>query len=319
MADPFDGLVGNQQGATAPLGYFEGAGGVAQTSSQPSWPGMASAVPRWQQQQHQQQYPLPSGVGLSAAQGVVQHGSRAGETQNSRQIDASSSSAASAQSAQQVPPGGGYAAYAVYPAHYQTPPAAAPWGGTTSSTTSFGAGGGGAPTYINTNTAATAAAFHPGLGYGGPQRNQQPASQQQHHQQQQRQQQQQQLFQHQHQHQHQPGYYNPSTHATGSFQGQGAFPSAATPQPERNALTSPRADGLGSGGSGGGGSSIGEGGAGVAAGAEWTPPAEQLHVYEGMFGMASANSVIPGTVSGRAAVQFFSRSGLPKDSLKTVS
>ena len=295
MADPFDGLVGRQQGATAPLGH-ESAGGVARTSSQPSWPGMVGAAPRWQQQ-HQQQYPLPSGVGVSATQGVVQHGSRAGETQNRRLRDgASSSSVASAQPAQQAPPGGGYAGYAAYPAHNQTPPAMAPWGGTISGTTSYS---GGAPSYINTNTVATAAAvFHPALGYGGLQRNQQAASQQQ-------------------QQQQQPGYYNPTINATAAFQGQGALLFAAARQPERNALTSPRADGLGSGGCGDG--SVGSGGAEVAAGAEWTPPAEQLHVYEGMFGVASASSAVPGTVSGRAAVQFFSRSGLPKDSLKTVS
>lgn len=293
MADPFDGLVGHQQGATAPLGHFEGAQGVAQTPSQPAWPGMAGASPRWQQQQHHQQYPLPSGVGVSAAQGVVQHGSHAGETQNSRlpEIGASSSSAASAHPAQQAPGGVGYAAYAAYPAHNQTPPAMVPWSGATSGTTSSGGGGGGAPSYINTNTAAGTAAgvFHSALGYGGLQRIQQAALQQ-------------------HQQHQAPGYYNPNTSATVAFQGQGAFISAATPQPERNALTSPRADGLGRGG-----------GAGVAAGAEWTPPAEQLHVYEGMFGVASASSAVPGTVSGRAAVQFFSRSGLPKDSLKTVS
>lgn len=64
---------------------------------------------------------------------------------------------------------------------------------------------------------------------------------------------------------------------------------------------------------------MGRGGTGVAAGAGWTPPADQLHVYEGMFQVASASSAVSGTVSGRAAVQFFSRSGLPKDSLKTVS
>lgn len=53
-------------------------------------------------------------------------------------------------------------------------------------------------------------------------------------------------------------------------------------------------------------------------GAEWTPPADQLGVYERMFASASEGSAVPGTVSGRAAVQFFSRSGLPKDTLKSV-
>lgn len=53
-------------------------------------------------------------------------------------------------------------------------------------------------------------------------------------------------------------------------------------------------------------------------GAEWTPPGEQLPLYQSMFAVASAESAVPGTVSGRAAVQFFSRSGLPKDTLKTV-
>lgn len=54
-------------------------------------------------------------------------------------------------------------------------------------------------------------------------------------------------------------------------------------------------------------------------GAEWSPPGEQLMSYERMFAAASAGSLVPGSVSGRAAVQFFSRSGLPKDVLKTVS
>lgn len=57
---------------------------------------------------------------------------------------------------------------------------------------------------------------------------------------------------------------------------------------------------------------------GVNGGAEWTPSAEQLGVYESMFASASAGSAVVGTVSGRAAVQFFSRSGLPKGSLKLV-
>lgn len=54
-------------------------------------------------------------------------------------------------------------------------------------------------------------------------------------------------------------------------------------------------------------------------GAEWTPPADEVHLYESMFAAASAGGAVPGTVSGRAAVQFFTRSGLPKDVLKAVS
>lgn len=54
-------------------------------------------------------------------------------------------------------------------------------------------------------------------------------------------------------------------------------------------------------------------------GAEWSPPGEQLAAYESMFAAASSGSVVPGSVSGRAAVQFFSRSELPKDVLKMVS
>lgn len=61
------------------------------------------------------------------------------------------------------------------------------------------------------------------------------------------------------------------------------------------------------------------GGSGSAGGgAEWTPPGELVHVYEAMFAAASVGSAVPGTVSGRAAVQFFTRSGLPKETLKTV-
>lgn len=56
----------------------------------------------------------------------------------------------------------------------------------------------------------------------------------------------------------------------------------------------------------------------IVKGAMWIPPAEQLPLYNSMFASASAGSAVPGTVSGRAAVQFFSRSGLPKDVLKTV-
>lgn len=67
-------------------------------------------------------------------------------------------------------------------------------------------------------------------------------------------------------------------------------------------------------------SAINKGAAVVSAGgAEWSPPVEQLVSYESMFAAASAGSLVPGSVSGRAAVQFFSRSGLPKDVLKTVS
>eukprot|EP00752_Nemacystus_decipiens_P006305 g5685.t1 len=54
------------------------------------------------------------------------------------------------------------------------------------------------------------------------------------------------------------------------------------------------------------------------AGAEWTPPADQMGSYHDMWTTASAGCPAPGTVSGRAAVQFFSRSGLPKDALKTI-
>lgn len=61
-----------------------------------------------------------------------------------------------------------------------------------------------------------------------------------------------------------------------------------------------------------------DGGGNAGGGAEWTPPGEQVHVYEAMFAAASVGSAVPGTVSGRAAVQFFTRSGLPKETLKTV-
>lgn len=54
-------------------------------------------------------------------------------------------------------------------------------------------------------------------------------------------------------------------------------------------------------------------------GAEWMPSAEQMVSYRDMWATASAGCPVPGTVSGRAAVQFFSRSGLPKDALKAVS
>ncbi|CAM9480846.1 unnamed protein product [Pylaiella littoralis] len=62
------------------------------------------------------------------------------------------------------------------------------------------------------------------------------------------------------------------------------------------------------------------GGVGGAAGAaaEWTPPADEMSSYEEMWTTASADCAVPDTVSGRAAVQFFSRSGLPKDTLKTI-
>ena len=314
MDDPFDGLVGHQKKGAAPsLGHFEGVGDVAQTSSQAAWPGMAGASPRWQQHQQQQQqhhYPRPSGVSVSAALGGVRYVSHAGETQNISAVDALSS-AASAQPTQQ-PPSGGYAAYPAYSAHHPTPPGATPWVGAASGTLSYGGGGdgggggggggGSAPSFVNTAaTYAVPNVLHPALGFGGQQRNQQAAS---HHQ------------QHQHQQQH-PGYYNPKTSVTAAFHGQRAFLSAsAVPQPDTKTLASPRADGHG-GGSGGG--TMGRGGTGVAAGAEWTPPADQLHVYEDMFQVASASSAVSGTVSGRAAVQFFSRSGLPKDSLKSVS
>lgn len=62
----------------------------------------------------------------------------------------------------------------------------------------------------------------------------------------------------------------------------------------------------------------GGGGGGASSGAEWLPPAVQLQAYDSMYRTASAGCAVPGTVSGRAAVQFFSRSGLSKDVLKTV-
>lgn len=60
------------------------------------------------------------------------------------------------------------------------------------------------------------------------------------------------------------------------------------------------------------------GGDRTAEGAEWAPPGDQLGLYESMFAMASAGSAVPGTVSGAAAVQFFSRSRLPKDTMRKV-
>ncbi|CAN0481813.1 unnamed protein product, partial [Hapterophycus canaliculatus] len=63
---------------------------------------------------------------------------------------------------------------------------------------------------------------------------------------------------------------------------------------------------------------VGGPGATTGGGAEWIPPAEQLQAYDSMYRTASSGCPVPGTVSGRAAVQFFSRSGLSKDVLKTV-
>ncbi|CAM9767888.1 unnamed protein product [Ectocarpus sp. 13 AM-2016] len=60
----------------------------------------------------------------------------------------------------------------------------------------------------------------------------------------------------------------------------------------------------------------GSGGGG--GGAEWMPPPEQVPEYDALFRSASAGCAVPGTVSGRIAVQFFSRSGLSKDVLKTI-
>lgn len=80
-----------------------------------------------------------------------------------------------------------------------------------------------------------------------------------------------------------------------------AVATTATPEPAKHINT-------GAGGVGGGS----EGGA------EWAPPADQMVSYQEMWTAASAGCPVPGTVSGRAAVQFFSRSGLPKDALKTV-
>ncbi|CAM9819354.1 unnamed protein product [Ectocarpus fasciculatus] len=62
----------------------------------------------------------------------------------------------------------------------------------------------------------------------------------------------------------------------------------------------------------------GSGGGGGGGGAEWMPPAEQVPEYDALFRSASAGCAVPGTVSGRIAVQFFSRSGLSKDVLKTI-
>ncbi|CAM9283808.1 unnamed protein product [Ectocarpus sp. 4 AP-2014] len=62
--------------------------------------------------------------------------------------------------------------------------------------------------------------------------------------------------------------------------------------------------------------SAGSGGGG--GGAEWMPPPEQVPEYDALFRSASAGCAVPGTVSGRIAVQFFSRSGLSKDVLKTI-
>lgn len=103
--------------------------------------------------------------------------------------------------------------------------------------------------------------------------------------------------------QQQLGVRQPGWHATG-LRGQLEVP------PQQQHSSSP--------GEIAGSSSSEVGGRGRAGGAEWMPPGEQLPVYESMFISASHGSGVEGTVSGRAAVQFFTRSGLPKDSLKTV-
>ncbi|CAM9135099.1 unnamed protein product [Ectocarpus sp. 6 AP-2014] len=63
---------------------------------------------------------------------------------------------------------------------------------------------------------------------------------------------------------------------------------------------------------------VAAGSGGGGGGAEWMPPAEQVPEYDALFRSASAGCAVPGTVSGRIAVQFFSRSGLSKDVLKTI-
>lgn len=87
-----------------------------------------------------------------------------------------------------------------------------------------------------------------------------------------------------------------------------AATATATPEPAVHINAS-------AGGRGGGGPGAGAGGRG----AEWAPPADQRVSYHEMWASASIGCPVPGTVSGRAAVQFFSRSGLPKDYLKSVS
>eukprot|EP00953_Heterococcus_sp_UTEX-ZZ885_P007274 4413-Heterococcus_DN1.PRE.3 len=52
--------------------------------------------------------------------------------------------------------------------------------------------------------------------------------------------------------------------------------------------------------------------------ARWEPPAFQLQVYRQLFDSAASASAVPGAVSGRAAVEFFSTSGLPREWLKHV-
>eukprot|EP00903_Cladosiphon_okamuranus_P013839 g12878.t1 len=95
-----------------------------------------------------------------------------------------------------------------------------------------------------------------------------------------------------------PGGASYTQNSTGPI----AAAATATPEP---AHINTSTGGMGSDGGGGGG-------------AEWTPPADQMLPYHDMWTTASAGCPVPGTVSGRAAVQFFSRSGLPKDALKMI-
>ncbi|KAG5182233.1 hypothetical protein JKP88DRAFT_129700, partial [Tribonema minus] len=50
----------------------------------------------------------------------------------------------------------------------------------------------------------------------------------------------------------------------------------------------------------------------------WQPPPVQAAIYDHLYSIAAANSSTPGLVSGKAAVDFFSLSGLPRPLLKHI-
>eukprot|EP00611_Tribonema_gayanum_P017600 TRINITY_DN3034_c0_g1_i2.p1 TRINITY_DN3034_c0_g1~~TRINITY_DN3034_c0_g1_i2.p1 ORF type:complete len:1212 (-),score=402.75 TRINITY_DN3034_c0_g1_i2:1151-4786(-) len=52
--------------------------------------------------------------------------------------------------------------------------------------------------------------------------------------------------------------------------------------------------------------------------ATWQPPPVQAAIYDHLYSIAAANSSTPGLVSGKAAVDFFSLSGLPRPLLKHI-
>lgn len=295
MADPFDGLVGHQRQGTAaaPVASHLGAtGGLAQGSKQNGWPGLSVATFSFQ---HQQQQPRPLGGSSPAGRGgFIQHngvspavvGSHHGAVPHVG--GASLHSAAVSAPPPLMTPAGCAPHVAGYPEGTQMM-ASAPWNGINAGIPGSG------------RRAASTGVFHPAAGRyssnGQQQHRQQTTSLQQ-----------------------QPAspssLMNPNAATATKFHGR-ATGTYTTAQPALQISTSPRTDSTAIGsveGSNGGGQGS-QGGER----AEWAPPAEQLHVYESMFAVASAGGSVPGTVSGRAAVQFFSQSGLSKDSLKTVS